>query len=260
MNIPHFYGQIQAATTKLQLANLRRELYRIAGNGELDDDLARRIEEATFERESELFGAKHQADALREAREEDHAELVAAFRPRSRFPARRHIASPDREKSRMRRRRNGLARSMPDQMAERYSEALRSVGHVIAEEHLIKGQCTLANDKIAALAGVCRSTVRNHRKAAVEDGAILVIERPSSNGGPNDTNLIRIIDPMWLRWLKKRLKIKRGIGCKGFTPLSPTKERELNTTGFLDVDNTGDKAVSGASPPLCREALSGAPS
>lgn len=260
MNIPHFYGQIQAATTRLQLVNLRRDLYRIAANGELDDDLARRIEEATFERESELFGAKRQADALREAREEDNAELVATFRPRSRFPVRRHIASPDREKSRMRRRRNGLARSMPDQMAERHSEALRSVAHVIAEEHLVTGQCTLANDKIAALAGVCRSTVRNHRKAAVANGEIIVIERPSIDGGPNDTNIVRIIDPAWLRWLKKRLKIKRGIGCKGFNPLSPTKERKLNTAGFPDMDNSGDSHFSRDGPPVCREALSGAPS
>jgi hypothetical protein len=260
MNIPHFFGQIQAATTKLQLAHLRRELYRLAGNGELDDDLARRIEEATFEREAALFGPKCPTDALSEARDEDHAELVATFRPRSMFPVRRHIASPDREKSRMRRRRNGLSRMMPDQMAERYSEALRSVGHVAAEEHLIKGQCTLPNDQIAALAGVCRSTVRNYRKAAVGQGAILVIERPSRDGGPNDTNIIRIIDPAWLRWLKKRLKIKRGIGCKGFNPLSPTKERDLNTSGFPDVDNTGDKPFSRDGPSDCREALSGAPS
>lgn len=260
MNIPHFFGQIQAATTRLQLVNLRRDLYRIASNGELDDELARRVEEATFEREAELLGPRHSADAVSDARAEDYAELVATFRPRSRFPVRRHIASPDREKSRMRRRRNGLSRMMPDQMAERHSEALRSVAHVIAEEHLVTGQCTLANDKIAALAGVCRSTVRNHRKAAVEQGEIIVIERPSSNGGPNDTNIIRIIDPAWLRWLKKRLKIKRGIGCKGFTPLSPTKERDLITAGFPGVDNTGDNAFSRDGPSVCREALSGAPS
>ena len=259
MNIPRFFGQIAAATERMQLFYLRSELYRIVGNGELDDDIARRLEDATYEREAALFGPKRPPDALGEARADDHAELAATFRPRSKFPARRHIASPDREKSRMRRRRNGLSRSMPDQMAERYSEALRSVAHVIADEHLIKGQCTLPNDKIAALAGVCRSTVRNHRKAAVNRDEIQVIERPN-RGRPNDTNIIRIVDPAWLRWLKKRAKMPRGIGCKGFIPLSPTKERNINTSGSAPVDKSGDDPRICGEPFPRREALSGAPS
>jgi hypothetical protein len=258
MNIPHFFGQIQAATMKVQLVHLRRELYRIVDNGELDDDIARRLEEASYEREAALFGPQS-SDALSQAREDDRAELIAAARPRSIFPPRRHIASPDREKSRLRRRRNGLSRSMPDQLAERYSEALRSVAHVIAEEHLVRGECTLPNDQIAALAGVCRSTVRNHRKESVERREIEVIERPN-RGGPNDTNIIRIVDPAWLQWLKKRAKMARGIGCKGFNPLRPTKGRDLNNSRFPNVDNTGDKALPRDGPPSCREALSGAPS
>ena len=260
MNIPRFFGQIRAATTRAQLIFLRSELYRIVGNGELDDEIARRLEDATYEREAKLFGLPRSLDALSEALEEDRVELIATFRPQSKFAPRRHIASPDRERSRLRRRRNGLARSMPDQMAERHSEALRSVAHVIAEEHLIRGQCALPNDQIAALAGVCRSTVRNHRKAAVKHGEIQVIERPSRHGGPNDTNIVRIVDPAWLRWLKKRAKMPRGIGCKGFIPLSPTKIRDINNSRFAHVDNDDERASARDGPPVGREALSGAPS
>jgi hypothetical protein len=259
MNIPRFFGEIQAASSKIQLECLRKQLYRVVANGELHHDIAQQLEEASFSRQAELSGHQRSIDTLSEAREAERAELAATFRPRSMFPPRRHIASPDREKSRLRRRRNGLSRCMPDQMAERYSEALRSVAHVIAEEHLVRGQCSLPNDQIAALAGVCRSTVRNHRKESVERREVEVIERPV-RGGPNDTNIIRIIDPGWLRWLKKRAKTARGIGCKGFNPLRPTKERDLNNSRFPNVDNTGDKALPRDGPPSCREALCGAPS
>ena len=259
MNIPRFFSEIQAASTKARLFYLRNELYRIVGNGELDHDIARRLEEASYAREAELLGPQRSSDVLSEAREADRAELIATFRPRSKFPPRRHIASPDREKSRARRRRQGLSRSMPDQAAERYSEALRSVAHVIAEEHLIRGQCALPNDQIAALAGVCRSTVRNYRKESVDRREIQVIER-AVRGGPNDTNIIRIVDPAWLRWLKKRAKMPRGIGCKGFNPLSPTKERDIRNQSCAPVDKCGEAPRARGDPPHCREALSGAPS
>jgi hypothetical protein len=259
MNIPRFLREIEAASSNMQLACLRKELYRVVGNGELHHDIAQQLEEASFAREAELAGDRPPADALSEARAADRAELAATFRRRSIFPPRRHIASPERAKSRLRRRRQGLSRSMPDQMAERYSEALRSVAHVIAEQHLLRGHCALPNDQIAALAGVCRSTVRNHRKESVERREIHVIERPV-RGRPHDTNIIRIVDPAWLRWLKKRAKMARGVGCKGFIPLSPTKERYLKPERSDPVDKSAHGPRICGDPPGCREALSGAPS
>jgi hypothetical protein len=112
---------------------------------------------------------------------------------------------------------------------------------------------------LAARSGVCRSTVRNYRVAAVDAGEIDVTLREIP-GRPNDTNIIRIKSKEWLGWLRKWRKPQRGIGCKGFTNLSPTIGEEISNPGFPRVDNTGDKAFASGDPPACREAVSGAPS
>jgi hypothetical protein len=261
---PDMYLQkIESATKRGDLEWIGKLFGQQIANGDLTEAEQLRIDEALTRRWGDIAPrtpciarrADEIADCIAapEVRSEIHASKSSIF------PKRKHIASPDREKSRLRRRELGLSRSMPEWMAKQCVESFRAVGAKIAELHLMFGQCTWPIDRIAAESGTSPTTVRNFRRWAVKAGYIesIVRERP---GRTHDTNIVRILSRLWLKWLEKRKKLQRGIGCNGFNPLRSTKERELNTAGFPDVDNTGDKAVSGASPPLCREALSGAPS
>lgn len=195
-------------------------------------------------------------------RDDDEPATSTHTRPSTIFPKRKHIASPDREASRMRRRRWGLVRAMPDHIAERYTEAPRSVGGVIASQCAAFGRCVLPIARIAAMAGVSRTTVWNYMSKAIERGEIEVIER-RTRGGLSNTNIIRIKSKEWLDWILKGAKLLKNRAFKIINCLSPTKENKKEReqhTGFPQADNTGDHSFSRDGPQLCREALSGAPS
>jgi DNA-binding MarR family transcriptional regulator len=144
-------------------------------------------------------------------------EATAAAR---RFAPRRYQCSPDREASRNRRRMLARGGHMPPDVRVRYTEGEASALTIIAREIKHHSVCDLPIDKIAAMAGVCRTTVQNAIREAVKRGHITVERRPV-NGRKNLTNLIRIASPEWEAWLK------RGptIGFKTLLPkiLSPTK-------------------------------------
>jgi hypothetical protein len=258
--------KIESATKRGDLEWIGRRFGQQIANGDLTEAEQLRIDDALTKRWGEI-APRVQCIARRA---DDIADRIEAAEPptvrsqihtskSSIFPKRKHIASPDREKSRLRRRELGLSRSMPEWMAKQCVESFRAVGAKLAELHLMFGQCTWPIDRIAAESGTSPTTVRNFRRWAVNAGYIesIVRERP---GATHDTNIVRILSTLWLKWLEKRRKLQRGLGCNGFNPLHSTKERDLNNSGFPDVDNTGDKPLPRDGPPSCREALSGAPS
>jgi hypothetical protein len=57
-------------------------------------------------------------------------------------------------------------------------------------------------DKIAALAGVCRSTVRNAIRKAAAAGLVRVQERRAT-WWRNLSNVIRVLDAGWRKWLAR---------------------------------------------------------
>ncbi len=54
--------------------------------------------------------------------------------------------------------------------------------------------CRLSNENMAAVAGVCRSTVKNAIREARQLG-LLTVEERQITGFRNDTNVTRIISP-----------------------------------------------------------------
>jgi hypothetical protein len=62
-------------------------------------------------------------------------------------------------------------------------------------------------DKIAAVAGVSRTTARNALRQAQALGLVTVQER-RHRATRSDSNVIRIVSPEWLAWLRL------GGGCK----------------------------------------------
>ncbi|QCM09078.1 hypothetical protein CFBP6625_00940 [Agrobacterium tumefaciens] len=109
-------------------------------------------------------------------------------------------------------------------MWKHYTEGERAVLCVVGDQVRRHGYCDLALDRIAAVAGVSRTTCQNALRKArnVELGHVTVEERPRA-GQKNLTNIIRIVAKNWLGWLK------RSIGFKGVNP-TVAKEDNLSQT------------------------------
>ena len=91
-----------------------------------------------------------------------------------RFTPRQRPRSPDRKASIDRRRTLGGSSALPHKLRHHYTEGQRSVLCIIAGEVKRHGICDWPIDKIAAIAGVCRTTVQTtlheaRRLAALDD-------------------------------------------------------------------------------------------
>jgi hypothetical protein len=147
-----------------------------------------------------------------------------------RFPPRHHPRSPDRKASRERRRILGGSNDMPPNIRKDYTEGERAVLTIIAGEVKHHGVCDLPIDQIAALAGVCRSTVQNTlHKARDDDHPHIKVTLRRRPGRKNLPNLIEIISPEWRAWLKRGPTAHRPIGSKTPKMVSPTKNTDVSS-------------------------------
>ena len=110
----------------------------------------------------------------------------------SRFTARQRQGSPDRKASRDRRRMLGGSSALPDNLRHYYTEGQRAVLCIVAGEVKHHGICDLPIDKIAALAGVSRTSVQTAMHEARRLGHIKVTERPQRRR-KSLTNVVEII-------------------------------------------------------------------
>lgn len=140
-----------------------------------------------------------------------------------RFAPRRRQVSPDKERSRARRRR--LAGDLPPAIREQFTEAERAALVIVAGEVKHHGVCDLAIDHIAALAGCSRTTVQNALREAGRLGLVRVTLRPR-NGLKNLPNLIEIASAAWWLWIKRGPAAHKPSGFKSFAgdrKVNPTK-------------------------------------
>jgi hypothetical protein len=72
----------------------------------------------------------------------------------------------------------GGSSALPDNLRHHYTEGQRAVLCIIAGEIKRCGVCDFPIDKIAALAGVCRTTVQTTMHEARRLGHIKITERP----------------------------------------------------------------------------------
>lgn len=144
----------------------------------------------------------------------------------SRFVPRQRQRSPDRKASRDRRRILGGSSALPDTLRQYYTEGQRAVLCVVAGEIKHHGVCDLPIDKIAALAGVCRTTVQTTIHEARRFGHIKITERPIP-GKKHLTNLIEITSPEWSAWIKRASSTARRIGSNPVKMVSTTKSKDL---------------------------------
>src|SRR6202023_313873 len=102
----------------------------------------------------------------------------AGGRVGGRFVQRLNQRSPDRTASRDRRRTLGGSSALPDNLRHHYTEGQRAVLCPVALEVNRHGLCDWPIDKIAAVAGVGRTTVQNAMHEARRLGHVTITERP----------------------------------------------------------------------------------
>jgi hypothetical protein len=126
---------------------------------------------------------------------------TAALQDRVRSP-RRAVGSRSRTDASLERRRRWAASGrLPPALAARFTLAEQAVLALVAAETVRRKDCRLSIENMAAVAGVCRSTVKNAIREARQLG-LLTVEERQITGFRNDTNVIRIISPEWLAWIR----------------------------------------------------------
>jgi hypothetical protein len=193
--------------------------------GRLTDDETQALYEAVYARRKALKQPVQGHSPLKVVvvREEAERPPVANVGPRRaarsgprqltlRIP---RPATYDRARSRERRRRLAYSGPMPARLAAYFTPGELAALRVIADEVRDHGKCDLTLGKIAACAGVGRTTVQNAIRVAERLGLVAVQERrlPGARSLPN---VIRIVSAEWRSW------IERGRKGGGFKIVNPT--------------------------------------
>jgi hypothetical protein len=212
------YGSINACQTSDQLDGVARLVWERRGTGAFGDEHAQYLAEC-IERRRQL------------SRRTSVGKFAVAskFNDRiSRFLPRQRPRSPNLKASRDRRRILGGSSAMPDSLRHYYTEGQRAVLCIVAGEIKRTGVCDLPIDKIAALAGVCRTTVQTAMHEARRLKHIKITERPV-HGRKNLPNLVEVISREWLTWIKRGPSASRFIGSNSVNLMSTTKNTNLRT-------------------------------
>jgi hypothetical protein len=148
----------------------------------------------------------------------------------------------------------GGSSAIPDNLRHHYTEGQRAVLFIVAGAVKRQGICNLPIDKIAALAGVCRTTVQTTMHEARLLGHIKITERPQL-GRKNLPNVVEIVSPEWWIWIRRGPAAARLIGFNPLKMVSTTKSADLRKEGATD-ENTHGRGRGPPSPigmPLCSE-------
>lgn len=164
-----------------------------------------------------------------------------------------------------RRRRWAASGRLPPGLAARFTLAEQAVLALVATEVARRKDCRLSIENMAAVAGVCRSTVKNAIREARRLGFLTVEERQIT-GFRNDTNIVRVISAEWLVWLRLARRgdplpsrsgqaasaSSQGRGVKS-VPSTPTEVQLLSESGKTEPS----KCCRGAAADLGRSDQAG---
>jgi hypothetical protein len=182
-----FHEAAAAAKNTHAVDEVARLTWRAHVEGQLADAEAEAIGEA--------LAARRRAFAAGQGLPAPKAVFAVLRPPRS--PPR----SPDRRRSIERRRRQAMSGVVPAKIAAGFTQGENAVLTVIGRQCQRHGVCALHIDALAALAGCCRSTVKNALRQARLLGLIMVRERRIP-GRRSLTNLVTVISPEWKGWLR----------------------------------------------------------
>src|SRR5262249_42654144 len=222
------YARLNGAGNVDEIDNLVRALWAPYSKGEIADDEATFLQSAADKRRPP--GRRHLSAPGAVIMKES---IKLNGRLGSRFASRQRPRSPDRQASRDRRPRLRGSSTPPDNLRHHYTEGQRAVLCILAGEVKHHGVCDLPIDQIAALAGVCRTTVQTSLHEARLLGHLRITERPRP-GRKNLTNLIEITSAKWRAWIKRGPAVHRPIGSKTMNLVSTTKSTDKKKEGIRE--------------------------
>lgn len=170
---------------------------------EFRDTIAKALRNALPEITSAMYRAYDQG-RITEAEAEELQALIEARKviPAAPSSSRKSKGSRPRSPASIERRRRWAASGgLPVALASRFTLAEQAVLAVVAGEVARHGRCTLHIGHIAALAGVCETTVRNALREARHLELIDIERRPLTHWR-NLSNRVTIVSPEWLAWLR----------------------------------------------------------
>ncbi|MGU3287513.1 helix-turn-helix domain-containing protein [Methylobacterium sp. WL18] len=167
-----------------------------------------KITEAEAESLSGLIDARHSSVGGQKSGQSPNptatADVGLTLSPSNRAGSSRRpgVGSRPRTDASMERRRRWAASGrMPQAIVARFTLAEQAVLSLVAAEVARRKDCRLSIENLAAVTGVCRSTVKNAIREAARLG-LLTVEERQITGFRNDTNVLRIVSPEWLAWLR----------------------------------------------------------
>lgn len=169
------------------------------------DEIRRAVEAAPrcgLTEVSSLLWKAFAAGRVSETEAEEISELIESKKavtpkqaPRRSGPRPRSPASTERRRS------WSSSGRLPPKLSARFTSAEVAVLAVVAVEVKKSGDCRWPRAKLAAVAGVSESTVKRALRAARDLGLVVVEERRLS-AFRNETNIVRIVSPEWITWLR----------------------------------------------------------
>ncbi len=172
--------------------------------------------------------SENDAQRLSEALEARKRSCAISSQPKAPKPATARLRPVQRQAAIERRRRQAASGAIPPAIASHFTTGEQAALAVIARASQQQRGRTLMwfLDKIAAIAGVCRSTARNAIRKAKALGLIHVQEQ-RLRWFRNGANKIRLIASGWMQWLR------RGWGQKSDTHEYEDKKEAIGRKIFV---------------------------
>jgi hypothetical protein len=163
-----------------ELHDLAHKLWKAHAAGHLDDDTAQ--------------GLAERIEAKRRPKPEPTSFKPTIAKPK---PQR----SPDKQASIERRRRLARQSPVPPELVDKFTQGEHAALTVVCGEIQRCGLCSWCLAKIAAIAGVCKTTVKNAMRKARAAGLLYAKER-RRRGQKSLTNIVRVLRKSWGAWLR----------------------------------------------------------
>ena len=146
-----------------------------------------------------------------------------------------------------RRRRVASCGALPPEAAGWFTEGQRAALSVVGRE-AARGRpwCDWPLDRIAALAGVGRTTARDALRLAERLGLVRVQER-RRRGAKSDTNVVSVTGKAWWRWLRRGPK--GGLGEEKGSPTGGGGSERSDATDTQGLRRGQRKAETAAKDP-----------
>jgi hypothetical protein len=194
---------------------------------------------------AETLRKAHSEGLVSDADAHSLGDTLAVWMAQPAKERRRHRrgSRPRSPESMERRRRWAASGCLPPALAAQFTLAETAVLALVAAEVRKRGACTLTIGHLAAVAGVCPTTVRNALREA-EARSLLRIEERRLTGWRNAPNRVTVTSPEWRAWL--RLHHPKGGGYK---LAKPTPTRNIKQGFAAGTDLVSERSGDGAHSP-----------